>query len=298
MIIIFFFKVKEWNNLKEINLQLFFAALFHVVWLSVDMLSFKKILPVVAERLCRDIPCWIFVSVMFYYLSMWYNANNAITLGGKESALFNRRNVYLFQVFTILVDISLRVTQQVYNDPALFSFFEGIYMILLSLVSLLFVILCHFLLYQSRIIVIESHIRKSSNDKIARFYELMKKFYFLMAPGGLVFVILGFCLVGTRIIYLPVVIAAEHLWTIALHFFSWASLNLILWKFSFAKKRGKKTSDTKNTTDELSTTNKIKSQVESQVANTDSFDPETKPATSPINPENLQITFSHEPGDD
>ena len=272
--------------MKEINLQLFLAALCHVIWLSVDMLSFNNILPVLAERLLRDVPCWIFVSVMFHYLSIWFNANNAMKLGSKEHYLFNRRNVYLFQALSVLVDVSLRITQQVYNNPALFSLFEGVYMVLLSLVSLLFVVLCHFLLYQARSIAHESR-KNGGDEKISRFYNMMIKFYLIMAPGGLLFVVLGFCLVGTRIIYLPIVIAAEHLWTIALHFFSWASLNLILWKFSFGKKKSTKTST--NATNSVKNTNTSSSN--QPVSNSITI---TNDASSPSPPEGLGVTFSHE----
>jgi len=228
-------EVKKWTTLKMINLQLLLGALVHVTWLSIDMLSFKKILPVFVERVFRDIPCWIIVSVVLHYLTIWNKANAG---GLMKSTFLTHPNIYFFQGFFVSINIVNRAVQQYYNDPALFSLFEAIFTTILGCGTLSLFIVCTMLLIQLRNLVrttLESKTGGTEN-KILTFYGAMIKFYFLLAPGFLLFTAVNFGIVASKVIWLPVVIAVSHLWSVLAHIVAWVGMNFILWFFSFKTK--------------------------------------------------------------
>jgi hypothetical protein len=230
-------KIGAWNQMQRFNVELLFAALLHVVWLSVDMLSFNNIFPVMVERLFRDIPCWLITSSSLHFLVIWYNANNRMN----PNKIFTQRNVYIFQIILISLDFCNRGIQQYFNNPALFAIFESVFVSMLSTVTFIVAILCNILLFQTRQLV-DNKVISKNNKKFLKFYTATKKFYILLAPGCILFSILGFSITATRALEDPMVMAADHLWSVTGHILSWGALNYILWKHTFKNSKKQSTS--------------------------------------------------------
>ena len=181
-----------------------------------------------------DVPCWIFVSVIFQYLVIWYDINGK-TKFRKPSKIFTFRNVHILLFILILLSLCNRTTQQVYNNPALFSIFESVFIIKLCLCGFLIFGVCTFFFYEIYKIYKNEEDDSPSLGKLKQFYKNMRLFYLIIIPPFIPISILGFYFVISGYINLPISIALEHLLSVGTHIFSWAALNFILWQFGFKK---------------------------------------------------------------